>query len=111
MRAAGDSPVLICWHLGSEVRKINSVLSRIDKGENPSQAMFKSGVWKNKQAMVGKIIRERKRVFWLRASADCSYLDLLSKGMANGELWTEIAAFVTRLSGSRWPLLRVSDIN
>ena len=111
LRAAGDSPVLICWHLGSEVRKINSVLSRIDKGENPSQAMFKSGVWKNKQALVGRIIRERKRVFWLRASADCSYLDLLSKGMANGELWAEIAAFVTRLSGSRWPLLRVSDIN
>ena len=111
LRAAGDSPVLICWHLGSEVRKINSVLSRIDKGENPSQAMFKSGVWKNKQALVGRIIRERKRVFWLRASADCSYLDLLSKGMANGELWAEIAAFVTRLSGSRWPLVRVSDIN
>ena len=73
--------------------------------------MFKSGVWKNKQALVGRIIRERKRVFWLRASADCSYLDLLSKGMASGELWTEIAAFVTRLSGSRWPLVRVSDIN
>jgi len=111
LRAAGDSPVLICWHLGSEVRKINSVLSRIDEGENPSQAMFKSGVWKNKQALVGKIIRSRKRVFWLRATADCSYLDLLSKGMATGELWTEIAAFVTRLSGSRWPLLRVSDIS
>ena len=111
LRAAGDSPVLICWHLGNEVRKINSVLSRIDQGENPSQAMFKSGVWKNKQALVGNIIRSRKRVFWLRATADCSYLDLLSKGMAGGELWAEIAAFVTRLSGSRWPLLRVSDIS
>jgi len=111
LRAAGDSPVLICWHLGSEVRKINSVISKIDQGENPSQAMFKSGVWKNKQALVGKIIRERKRLFWLRASADCSTLDLLSKGMANGDLWTEIAAFVTRLSGSRWPLMRFSDIN
>lgn len=111
LRVAGDSPVLICWHLGSEVRKINSVINKIDQGENPAQAMFKSGVWKNKQALVGKIIRERKRVFWLRASADCSYLDLLSKGMAQGELWTEIAAFVTRLSGSRWPLTRVSDIN
>ncbi len=111
LRAAGDSPVLICWHLGSEVRKINAVLSKIDRGENPSQAMFKSGVWKNKQPLVGRIIRERKRLFWLRASADCSYLDLLSKGMANGDLWTEIAAFVTRLSGSRWPLMRYSDIN
>ncbi len=110
LRAAGDSPVLICWHLGSEVRKINSVLSRIDQGENPAQAMFKSGVWKNKQALVGKVMRDRKRVFWLRASADCSYLDLLSKGMASGELWTEIASFVIRLSGSRWPLTRVSDI-
>lgn len=110
LRAAGDSPVLICWHLGSEVRKINSVLSRMDQGEAVAQAMFKSGVWKNKHALVGKIIRERKRVFWLRASADCSYLDLLSKGMAGGDLWAEIAGFVTRLSGSRWPLMRVSDI-
>jgi len=110
LRTAGDSPVLICWHLGNEVRKINSVMSHIDQGENPSQAMFKSGVWKNKQALVGKIIRSRKRVFWLRATADCSHLDLLSKGMASGDLWTEIAAFVTRLSGSRWPLLRASDI-
>ncbi len=111
LRAAGDSPVLICWHLGNEVRKINSVLSKLEQGENLSQAMFKSGVWKNKQPLIGKIIRERKRLFWLRASADCSYLDLLSKGMASGDLWTEIAAFVMRLSGSRWPLTRVSDIN
>lgn len=111
LRAAGDSPVLICWHLGSEVRKINMVLNKIDQGDSPSQAMFKSGVWKNKQALVGNIIRQRKRIFWLRASADCSYLDLLSKGMAKGDLWIEIASFVTRLSGSRWPLLRVSDIN
>ena len=110
LRASGDSPVLICWHLGSEVRKIASVLAKVDRGENLSQAMFKSGVWKNKQAAVSKVVRERKRVFWLRASADCSYLDLLSKGMVDGDLWTEISAFVVRLSGTRWTLTRASDI-
>jgi len=111
LKAAGDSPVLVCWHLSSEVRKIISVIARIDGGENPSQAMFKSGVWKNRQALVGQVIRNRPRLFWLRAASDCSYLDRLSKGMASGDLWTEISAFVTRLSGTRWPLLRSADVN
>jgi len=110
LKAAGDSPVLVCWHLSSEVRKIISVLARIDSGENPSQAMFKSGVWKNRQPLVGQVIRSRPRLFWLRAASDCSYLDRLSKGMASGDLWTEISAFVTRLSGTRWPLLRAADV-
>jgi len=110
LRAAGDAPVLIAWHLSSEVRKINSVIGRIGAGENMAQAMFKSGVWKNRQPLIGQVIRERKRVFWLRASSDCSYLDRLSKGLAAGDLWTEIAAFVIRFSGTRWPLKRVSDI-
>ncbi len=110
LKAAGDAPVLICWHLSSEVRKIVAVQSRIDKGENPGQAMFKSGIWKNRQPLVTRVLRDRPRVFWLRASADCSYLDRLSKGMASGDLWAETGAFVTRLSGTRWPLLRAADI-
>jgi len=110
LRAAGDSPVLVCWHLSSEVRKIISVIARIDSGENPSQAMFKSGVWKNRQPLVSQVIRSRPRLFWLRAASDCSYIDRLSKGMASGDLWTEISAFVTRLSGARWPLLRAADV-
>lgn len=110
LKAAGDSPVMVCWHLSSEVRKIISVMARIDGGENPSQAMFKSGVWKNRQPLVGQVIRNRPRLFWLRAASDCSYLDRLSKGMASGDLWTEISAFVTRLSGTRWPLLRAADV-
>lgn len=110
LKAAGDSPVLVCWHLSSEVRKIINVLSRMDAGENPSQAMFKSGVWKNRQPLVGQVLRSRPRLFWLRAASDCSYLDRLSKGMAAGDLWTEIGAFVTRLSGTRWPLLRAADV-
>lgn len=110
LQAAGDAPVLICWHLSTEVRKIISAQARIDKGENPSQAMMKSGIWKNRQALSTRIMRDRPRVFWLRAASDCSYLDRLSKGMASGDLWTEIAAFVARLSGTRWPLLRSSEV-
>ncbi len=110
LQAAGDAPVLICWHLASEVRKIISAQARMDKGENASQAMMKSGIWKNRQALSGKAMRDRPRVFWLRAASDCSYLDRLSKGMASGDLWTEISAFVTRLSGTRWPLLRASEV-
>lgn len=110
LKAAGDAPVLICWHLASEVRKISAVLGRMDAGENSSQAMMKSGVWKNRQPLISKVLRERSRVFWLRALSDCSYLDRLSKGMADGDLWAEISALVTRLSGSRWPLIRAADI-
>ena len=110
LKAAGDAPVLICWHLSSEVRKIATVMGRLDAGENSTQAMMKSGVWKNRQPLISKVIRERSRLFWLRAQSDCSYLDRLSKGMADGELWAEIGALVARLSGSRWPLIRVADI-
>lgn len=111
LKAAGVAPVLICWNLASEVRKIAGVFNRMDAGENASQAMMKSGIWKNRQTLISQVMRERSRAFWLRAVSDCSYLDRLSKGMADGDLWTEIAALVTRLSGSRWPLIRTADIH
>lgn len=110
LRAAGVAPVLICWNLASEIRKISATFGRLDAGENASQAMMKSGIWKNRQPLITKVMRERSRTFWLRAVSDSSYLDRLSKGMADGDLWTEIAALVIRLSGSRWPLIRAADV-
>jgi hypothetical protein len=73
--------------------------------------MMRSGIWKNRQRQVGKVMRDRSRVFWLRALSDSSVLDRMSKGMAEGDLWTELAAFVIRLSGSKWPMLRAADIH
>lgn len=110
LQAAGDAPVLICWHLSSEVRKIHTVFSRVDAGESTTSAMMRSGIWKNRQRQVGQVMKSRSRVFWLRALSDSSALDRLSKGMADGDLWIEIAAFVVRLSGNKWPLLRSADI-
>ncbi len=111
LQSAGDAPVLICWHLCSEVRKIHAVFDRVDGGEAVSAAMMRSGIWKNRQRQVGKVMRDRSRVFWLRALSDSSVLDRMSKGMAEGDLWTELAAFVIRLSGSKWPMLRAADIH
>ncbi|MEM7259716.1 MAG: DNA polymerase III subunit delta [Pseudomonadota bacterium] len=110
LHAGGDTPVLICWHLCSEVRKIHAVFDRLDAGENMTSAMMRSGIWKNRQRQVGKVMRERSRVFWLRALSDSSVLDRMSKGMADGDLWTELGAFVTRLSGRKWPLVRAADL-
>ncbi len=110
LKSAGDTPVLICWHLCSEVRKIHAVFDRVDTGENMTSAMMRSGIWKNRQKQVGQVMRERSRVFWLRALSDSSVLDRMSKGMADGDLWTELGAFVTRLSGRKWPLQRAADI-
>jgi DNA polymerase-3 subunit delta len=110
LKAAGDAPVLICWHLASEVRKVHAVFSRLDNGESMSSAMMRSGIWKNRQRQVGQVIKNRSRIFWLRALSDSSALDRLSKGMSDGDLWIEIAAFVTRLSGRKWPLLRAADV-
>jgi len=110
LQSAGDTPVLICWHLCSEVRKIHSVFDRVDAGDTMNTAMMRSGIWKNRQKQVAGVMRERSRIFWLRALSDSSVLDRMSKGMADGDLWTEIAAFVTRLSGKKWPLLRAADL-
>ncbi len=110
LQAAGDAPVLICWHLASEVRKVHAVLNRLESGESVTSAMMRSGIWKNRQKQVGKVLQARSRIFWLRALSDSSALDRLSKGMADGDLWVEIGAFVTRLSGKKWPLLRAADV-
>lgn len=110
LQSAGDTPVLICWHLCSEVRKIHAVFDHIDAGHNMNTAMMRSGIWKNRQQQIAAVIKARSRVFWLRALSDCSVLDRMSKGMADGDLWIEIAAFVTRLSGKKWPLKRAADL-
>lgn len=109
LRLAGDPPVLICWHLASEVRKIASVVARTGGGESASRAMMQAGIWKNRQSLVATAMRSRSEQFWLHAISDCSYLDRLSKGMTGGDLWAEIAGFVARLAGLHWPLARSTE--
>lgn len=109
LRVAGDPAVLICWHLASEVRKIAQVSAKTRAGESASRAMMQAGIWKNRQALVGSAMRARSEQFWLQSVTDCSYLDQLSKGMAKGDLWVEISAFVVRLAGRDWPLSRAIE--
>jgi len=108
LRLADDPTVLICWHLSSEVRKICTVLAKMAAGESSGKAMYQAGVWKNRQPQVSAAIRATDRGFWLQAQSDCSYLDRLSKGMAAGDIWTEIAALTVRLAGRDWPLSRAA---
>jgi DNA polymerase-3 subunit delta len=109
LRVAGDPPVLICWHLASEVRKIASVAAKTATGESASRAMMQAGIWKNRQSLVAAAMRSRPDQFWVHSISDCSYLDRLSKGQSAGELWDEISGFVARLAGLDWPLARSTE--
>ncbi len=109
LRVAGDPPVLICWHLASEVRKIATVAAKTRAGESASRAMMQAGIWKNRQSLVASAMRSRPDQFWLHSISDCSYLDRLSKGLSGGDLWDEISGFVARLAGLSWPLARSSE--
>jgi len=97
LKAEGVVPVIINWALAKDIRLLAAVAADM------SSADFKlkrSGVWQNRITLFKSCLsRHRLRTFQLMLKR-CSYIDAVSKGMIDANVWDEIETLCVRLAGS-----------
>jgi DNA polymerase-3 subunit delta len=95
LKAEGVVPVVVNWALAKDIRLLAQA------SQDPSSAEFtlkRSGVWQSRIAMFGSCMsRHSPRSFQLMLKR-CSYIDAVSKGMIDSNVWDDIESLCVRLS-------------
>jgi len=97
LKAEGIVPVVVNWALAKDIRLLALV------AQDASSADFtlkRSGVWSSRVAMFKSCLsRHAPRSFQLMLKR-CAYLDAVSKGMIDANIWDEIEMLCVRLASS-----------
>jgi len=97
LKAEGVVPVVINWALAKDIR----LLAQASRDASSADLLLKrSGVWQNRVTMFKSCMsRHTQRTFHLMLKR-CSYIDAVSKGMIDANVWDEIETVCVRLAGS-----------
>ncbi len=97
LKAEGMVPVIINWALAKDIRLLAQV------AREPASIDFtlkRSGVWQSRTGLFKSCLsRHRQRSFQLMLKR-CAYIDAVSKGMINANVWDEIETLCLRLAGT-----------
>jgi len=97
LKAEGVVPVVINWALAKDIR----LLAQASQDVSSVDFILKrSGVWQSRITMFKSCMsRHTQRTFHLLLKR-CAYIDAVSKGMIEANVWDEIEALCVRLAGS-----------
>ncbi len=97
LKAEGIVPVIINWALAKDIRLLALVAQDVSSADF---TLKRSGVWSSRVAMFKSCLsRHTSRSLQLMLKR-CAYLDAVSKGMIDANIWDEIETLCVRLSGS-----------
>ena len=97
LKAEGVVPVVVNWALAKDIR----LLAHASQDLSSADFMLKrSGVWQSRIAMFKSCMsRHSQRSFQLMLKR-CSYIDAVSKGMIDSNVWDDIESLCVRMAGS-----------
>jgi DNA polymerase III subunit delta len=97
LKAEGVVPVVVNWALAKDIR----LLAQASQDISSADFMLKrSGVWQSRIAMFRSCMsRHSARAFQMMLKR-CAYIDAVSKGMIDSNVWDDIELLCVRLAGS-----------
>jgi DNA polymerase-3 subunit delta len=97
LKAEGVVPVVVNWALAKDIR----LLAQASQDISSADFMLKrSGVWQSRIAMFKACMsRHSARSFQLMLKR-CSYIDAVSKGMIDSNVWDDIESLCVRMAGT-----------
>jgi len=97
LKAEGIVPVVVNWALAKDIRLLSQVAADMSSA---GFILKRSGVWESRVAMFKSCLsRHRQRSFDMMLKR-CAYIDAVSKGMIDANVWDEIETLCVRLAGS-----------
>jgi DNA polymerase III subunit delta len=95
LKAEGVVPVIVNWALAKDIRLLSQVAADVSSADF---VLKRSGVWQSRTALFKSCLsRHSQRAFQMMLKR-CSYIDAVSKGMVNANVWDEIESLCVRLS-------------
>lgn len=87
LRAEGVEPVIIVWALTRELRTLANLTETVSKGMDLANGMQKTGVWRNRQALVRSCIGRHQHGDFHRLLKTASHADQAAKGQSPADPW------------------------
>lgn len=87
LRAEGVEPVIVVWALTRELRTLASLTDNISQGMDLGRGMQKSGVWRNRQALVRSCVGRHQHGDFHRLLKAASHADQAAKGQLRADPW------------------------
>ena len=98
LRAEGVSPVLALWSLAREVSVLVSLWTRIEQGASPGSAMGEARVWRNRQPLFSRALRNHNEQSVRQLVAKACLTDRVVKGASPGQPWNVLVELVLCLA-------------
>jgi len=97
LKAEGVVPVVVTWALAKDIRLLAQVSLDVSSADF---ILKRSGIWQSRITMFKSCMsRHTPRSLQLMLKR-CSYIDAVSKGMIEANVWDEIETLCARLAGS-----------
>lgn len=87
LRAEGVEPVIVVWALTRELRTLASLTDTVSQGTDLASGMQKTGVWRNRQALVRSCIGRHQHGDFHRLLKAASHADQAAKGQLRADPW------------------------
>jgi DNA polymerase-3 subunit delta len=87
LRAEGVEPVIIIWALTRELRTLANLTDTVSKGMDLASGMQKTGVWRNRQALVRGCIGRHQHGDFHGLLKAASRADQAAKGQSRADPW------------------------
>jgi DNA polymerase-3 subunit delta len=87
LRAEGVEPVIVVWALTRELRTLASLSDTIAGGMDLASGMQKTGVWRNRQALVRSCIGRHQHGDFHRLLKAANHADQAAKGQSRADPW------------------------
>jgi len=87
LRAEGVEPVVIIWALTRELRTLANLTDTVSKGMDLASGMQKTGVWRNRQALVRSCIGRHQHGDFHGLLKAASRADQAAKGQSRADPW------------------------
>lgn len=100
LRAEGVAAPLVCWALAREIVVLAQLQFAAAQGESIDAALFKSGVWRSRHALVKQALARYRRRDFRALVAMAAEADATIKGAAPGEPWEALTGLLLAIL---WP--------
>ena len=87
LRAEGVEPVIVVWALARELRTLANLTDTVSKGMDLASGMQKTGVWRNRQALIRSCIGRHQHGDFHGLLKAASLADQAAKGQSRADPW------------------------
>lgn len=97
----GEAPPLVLWAMTEEIRALTIIRNGLDAGKPMDLLLKDAKVWGARQNVVKKALQRLSTATLETALKQAGKIDLLAKGIGQGNVWEEFVRLALQLSPAR----------